>query len=87
MTDPRDLERDIQKIVIGLSEKLKPIPDVSIKPKTLDEIIDECQRPKMIERCCPECYGGGIQVVGRAFGPMEVKCERCDGVGTIEVEE
>lgn len=83
----RNLEDSLKKIVIKVSDHIKPIPEITIKQKTLDEIIDECRQPKPVEKCCPECYGGGIQIVGRAFGPMEVKCERCDGVGTIEVNE
>ena len=38
----------------------------------------------VIEKECPECYGGGIIPTLYPTGHHEVKCEICEGRGYIE---
>lgn len=59
----------------------------SASGKSLDDIINECQKPKIVEKECPRCFGGGMEIIGTPNGPSEIKCDKCYGEGYIEEEE
>lgn len=91
MSNPKELEDDLKKIVIQMSDYLnkdKPMPEVKLL--TLDEILNNCMHELKVYVDCYSCEGRGYwEASPNSFyasqgHSQKFECNMCQGVGRVQ---